>query len=274
MANEREDDDLPIEEDSLPEREEVEVIVGDASEEKPATSPDVVVLKPEEFEKLRSQGDATAALARSFEGLADRLAGATAPPPPANAPEQTIEEFYAEHSDDLFDREKGAKAFAEATRRVVRKEYEPLLSSMGSQLALTRKELLESRDPYFKKYASEVEQLVSAQPAAVRIQPNIYEQAWDVVRKKHQAEIDAESVKTQVDEAVAAKLKELGIEPGKPAARPAAYENSSMGSRGGSPASPARRPIRLPDEATKQRLMAEAERKGLDFETYLTIKGY
>jgi hypothetical protein len=250
----------------------VDISVGPEEEKKP----EVVTMTPEEFAALKAQGDSTRAMKEGIADLASKLNAPAPHPMPVNAPTQTPEEFYAEHSDDMFDKEKGGALMAKYTKMVSEREYGPLLRGMSTALSTTRKELLEAKDPHFKRFKGEVESLVAQQPPDVQIQPDIYERAWQTVRAKHSAEIEAESVKSQVDAAVEAKLKELGIDPKNiPAGgmRPAAHVNSE-GRSTPSVSSSSRPRVRLPDAATKQKLEAEALRKGMAVEDLLRVRGY
>jgi hypothetical protein len=248
---------------------ELEIVVG--SEEQSEEKPEVVSLTPEEFAALKAQGDSTRAMREGIEGLASKLQ-APAAPPVVNTPEESVEEFFAKHSDEMFDPEKGAKLLKEFTSRTVRKEFGSILTGVSAQLAQTRKELLEAKDPDFKKYLPEVEQLVNAQTPEIRSQANIYEQAWEVVRKKHQSEIESANVDRLVEE----KLKALGLDPAAQAA--AAPGRPPVRADGAAPVAPGPRTgkttVRLPSEAVKQALVAEATSRGMEIEDLLRIRGY
>ena len=261
-------EDAPVVEED---NSELEVVVG--PEEKLDDKPEVVTMTPEEFAALRASSDSAKAVRDGIEGLASRLAPQQGPMP-VNTPQQTPEEFYAEHSDDLFDKVKGAKVLRQYTKLVSEQEYGPILQNLSTSLSNTRKELLEARDPQYKKYKTEVEQLVASQPPNVRANPDIFEQAWNVVRQRHQAEIEEETVNEKVSKALDAKLKELGIDPSKPAQRPAAHVNSEGRSIPQQSTSGTRARVRLPDEATRKSLEAEALRKGMELEDLLKIRGY
>jgi hypothetical protein len=255
------------------EPEEFEIAVGP----EPDRKPEVVTLTPAEFAALKAQGDSAQAIQKGIEGLAGRMASPQpAAAPPVNTPVQSPEEFFAEHSDDLFDKEKGAKVLAEYNKKVIERDFGPMFSNISAQLAATKKELLLEKDPYFKKYEAEIEALVQAQPPNVRIQPNVYELAWRDIRAKHSKDIEDDSVNAQIDARVAERLKELGIDPAKPRqpeGRPAAYVNSE--GRSAPSATPAgKRTVRLPDEATRIKLEKEALRRGLELSDLLKIKGY
>ena len=250
--------------------DKLEVEVGPEVEE----NPEVVTMTPEEFAALKAQGDSTRAMKEGIEGLAAKLQVPVAAPQPVNASTQTAEEFFTEHSDEIFDKEKGAAVLKKFTKMASEQEYGGLLRGLSTSLSNTRKELLEAKDPQYKKYKAEVEALVASQPPDVQISPDIHERAWATVRQRHQSEIEAESVKEQVDKAVEAKLKELGIDPSKPQGRPAAHINSEGRSTPTVSSSTSRPRVRLPDAATETRLRAEATRKGMDFEDLLRVKGY
>jgi hypothetical protein len=252
---------------------ELDIQIG---EQTPEAKPEVVTLTPAEFAALKAQGDSASAIQKGIEGLSSRINPTYAPPPnTANAPMQTAEEYFTEHSDDLFDKEKGAKVMAEYTKRITEREYGPIINNLSAHFAATKKELLSAKDPMFKKYEAEIEQLVKSQPQNIQLQPDVYDRAWLTVRQKHQAEIEEEGINAKVDERLNAKLKELGIDPSKPKAdpRPPAYANSEARS-GGSAPSAGRKTVRLPNEETKQKLEIEARKRGLDMADLLRIKGY
>ena len=253
--------------------EELVIKVGNEPEDD--DKPEVVTMTPAEYAALKAQSDSAAAIAKGIEGLGAKLSTPQAPAPmPVNAPVQTPEEFFTEHADDLFDKEKGAKVLGEYVKRVGEREYGGMFSAVSSQLAATKKELLAAKDPQYKKYESEIEALVNAQPPAVRIQPDIYERAWREIRSKHQSEIEEEAITERVNAAVEAKLKELGIDAkGASTTRPAAYVNSE-GRSSPTASGSTKRTVRLPDEATRQKLEREAKRRGLNIDDLLRTKGY
>jgi hypothetical protein len=261
-------DDIP---DDVP--EELDIQVGDAP---PDPAPEVVTLSPAEFAALKAQGDSASAISKGIEKLGERMAYPQAQvPTPVNTPTQSPEEYYAEHADDLFDKEKGAKVMAEFSKRIAERDYGPMVANLGAQLASTKKELLKAKDPMFAKYEKEIDALVASQPANVRSQPDIYDRAWITVRENHRSEIEEETVTAKVNAAVEAALKARGIDPTKPAtdARPAAYANSAARSGGAAPAG-AKRTVRLPDEATRIKLENEARRRGMAMDDLLRSKGY
>ena len=253
---------------------ELEVVVGPEPEAKDE-KPEVVTLTPDQFAELKAQSDSSKAIRDGIEGLAGRLV-APAAPQPANAPTQSAEEFFAEHSDDMFDKEKGPAVLKKFVRMVGEQEYGPTLQAQALALQATKKELLEARDPHYKKFKAEVEALVASQPPAVRLQPNVYELAWNQVKQTHQSEINEEEISERVNKALDEKLKALGIDPSKGAVRPAAHVNSAARSvpAQSSAGAGGKRTVRLPDAATEQKLRAEALRRGLDFEDLLRIRGY
>jgi hypothetical protein len=269
MANEL-DDQVDIEVDDAP--EEIDVQIG---EQAPEPKPDVVTMTPAEFAALKAQSDSAQAIQKGIEGLAQGLRQPTQAAQPANAQKQTPEEFYAEHADDMFDKEKAPAILATYNKMLMEREYGPMFNAQAAALVSAKKELLESREPLYKKYSVEVEQLVKSQPPNVQLDPEIYDKAWQVIRNKHSSEIENESVDAKVKAALDAKLKELGIDPEKITAsnpRPPAYENSAARSTGGQ--ANGKRTIRLPNKETEDKLRREAERRGLDFADYARSKGY
>jgi len=262
-------------EEGIEETPPLEVVIG---EEPPEEKPEVVTMTPEEYAALKAQSDSTKAMRESIDGLASKLGAPTVVhAPPANAPQQTPEEYFAEHSDEIFDKEKGAAVLAKYNRMVSEKEYGPLLRGMSSTLANTRKELLEAKDPHFKRYKAEIDALVAQQPPEVQIAPDVYERAWITVRQRHQGEIEEETVNSKVDAAVEKKLKELGIDLAKlkgNGGRPAAHVQSEGRSAPTVTTGAQRQRVRLPDQKTKAALEAEALRKGMDIEDLYRIRGY
>lgn len=254
---------------------ELEVAVGPEPVEEDKSK---VTITVEDLAALKAQGDSAKAVKEGIEALSAKLGQPTVvQAPPANAPQQTAEEFLAEHSDDLFDKEKGPAVFLKGVKMVAEKEYGGMLQGLSTSLANTRRELLEAKDPHFKKYKAEIEALVAQQPPNIRMQPNVYELAWDAVRKTHQAEIEEETVTDRVAKAVEAKLKELGLDAEtlkkQGGARPAAHVQSE--SRSAPVVTTAqKRTVRLPDAATRVALEAEAKRKGMDLEDLLRVRGY
>ena len=185
-----------------PEEQEIEIAVGEPEPEK---KPEVVTLSPAEFATLKAQGDSAQAIQKGIEGLSNRFA-APQVAPPANAPMQTPEEFYADHADDMFDKEKAPKIMRQYNKMVMEAEYGPMFNAQAQALVATKKELLVSKEPLFKKYESEVEQLVKSQPGNVQLQPDVYDRAWLTIRERHRSEIEEESVNDKVAKAVEAKL--------------------------------------------------------------------
>jgi hypothetical protein len=251
--------------------EDLEIAVGPEPEKKS----DVVTLTPQEFEALKASGDSAKAVKDGIEGLASRLSVPAPAVAPANAPQETAEEFFEKNSDDIFDKEKGPKLLRKFTKLVSEQEYGGILRGLSTTLANTRKELLEAKDPHFKKYKAEVEALVAGQPQEVQLSPDVYERAWTVVRQRHQSEIEEETVNDKVSKLVDEKLKALGIDPSKVGAglRPSAHVNSE-GRSVPSMSSASKPRVRLPDEATRTALEKEAERKGMDLKDLLRTRGY
>jgi hypothetical protein len=248
-----------------------EISVGPEKEEKA----DVVTMTNEEFAALRASSDSARAIKEGIDSLAGKLGAPSAPVQQVvNAPQESPEEFFEKNADLIFDKEKGAAILAKYTKMVADKEYGGTLRGLSTTLANTRKELLEAKDPNFKKYKAEIEQLVAQQTPEIQMLPDVFERAWVTVKQRHQGDIEAESVKSQVDAAVTAKLKELGIDPSKlGGGRPAAHVNSA--GRSTPQVSTSGRPqVRLPDEATKQGLTDAAMRKGMDLNDLLRARGY
>lgn len=276
MAEKSSEENLTAEaEDPKEEASPLEVLVGPEKEEE---KPDVVTMTSEEFAALKASSDSARAVREGIEGLSAKLGQPqVVQQAPVNGPQQTPEEYFAEHSDEMFDKEKGAKVFETYSKMISERNYGPTLRGLSTKLANMSKERLEEKDPHFKKYKAEVDALVAQQPPDVRLAPDIYERAWLAVRQNHQAEIEADNVASQVATAVDKKLKELGIDPTKLATtsgRPAAHVGSEGRSTPSVSTTERKRSVRLPDAATEQKLRAEAMRKGMDFEDLLRQRGY
>jgi hypothetical protein len=249
--------------------DEIDVQVGDEPEPKP----DIVTMKPDELAALRAQADTAKAVRDGIEGLASKFAQPQVQVP-VNAPTQTPEEFYAEHSDDLFDKEKGPKVLAQFQDMVFKRDYGPVLQGMTARIGTLTKENLKATDPYFKDYENEVEALVKAQPANVQALPDVYDRAWMTIREKHRSEIEQKSIDAKVDERLNAKLKELGIESDAVGAdkKPPVNANSAARAQGGG-ASATKPVLRFKTEDDKQKAIREAERRGLSLGDYMRSRG-
>ncbi len=258
MADAIEADDDRIEDD-------IEFKVG---EDEPDDEPEIVSMKPDELAALRAQADTAKAVKEGIEGLASRMAIPQAQAP-ANAPTQTPEEFYAEHADDLFDKEKGAKLLAQYNKMVMERDFGPMIQGMSAKLGNLTKENLKLSDPLFKDYESEVDALVKQQPANVQAMPDVYERAWLTIREKHRSEIETKSIDAKVEEKLSARLKELGLD--KANAKPQVRINSDSRSVGVGAAP--KMVYRFKSEEDKAAATAEAERRGLDLKDYVRSKG-
>lgn len=260
--------------EETPEDAALEVAVGP----EPEAKAEVVTLTPEQFAELKASGDSAKAVKEGIDALASKLSAPQAVAvAPVNAPQKTFEEIFEEVSDDLYDKTKGAGAFRKLAKMVGEQEYGPVVTGLSTELAATKKKLLLNEDPYFKKYLSEVDSLIAQQQPAVRNQANIYDLAWAEVRKRHASEIEDDTVTKKVDAGIAAKLKELGIDPSKPvvAGRPAAHTGGEGRSTPTVTTSPgAKRTLRVPDAAARAKLENDAARKGVDIETLAKTRGF
>ena len=256
-----------------------EIVVG-GHEEAEEVDTSVVTVKLDELNSLKAQAETARAVKEGIEGLASRI-GAQPQAQPVNTPKKSAEEFYAEHAEEMYDPTKGAKLMRQYNKMVAEEEVGPIVSSLSTELAKTKRELLETRDPLFKKYAAEVDALVNSQPSNVRMQSNIYELAWGQVRQTHEADIRGELVKSEVKEQVQAALKELGLEidekTGKPKsqaqAKPPAYASGAGGRAPSQPVAGTRPRAVIKDAETEAKLRSEAKRRGMDFNDLLRAKG-
>ena len=261
------------EESKEPESGDLEVVVGAETEPKDKEEkPEVVTLTPEQFEELKARGDSSKALSESIAALGTSLnRPVVVQAQPANAPQETPEEFYEKNADRMFDPKEGAQLMAKYTKMVAERDYGPMLRGQAVALAQSNWKLLKNEDAHAKKYSKEVEDLVAQQNEATKLMPNVFELAWAEVRKRHATEIETESINAKVDEAVAAKLKELGLdkkEPAKPVARTTGASSSATG------AGERKRVVRRPDRAALEKVKAYMRRKGVDREWALRHFGY
>ncbi|MFA5335699.1 MAG: hypothetical protein WC324_02140 [Candidatus Omnitrophota bacterium] len=254
-----------IEADDSQDDNEVEIKIG---EDEIDDKPEIVTMKPDELAVLRAQADTAKAVKEGIEGLASRMQMPQAQAP-VNTPQQTPEEFYAEHSDDLFDKEKGAKVLAQYNKMVMEREFGPMIQGMSAKIGTLAKENLKLSDPLFKDYESEVDALVKQQPANVQSMPDVYERAWLTIREKHRGEIETKSIDAKVEERLNARLKELGID--SASARPPARINSDSRSVGAGPAP--KSTIRFKTEEDRDHAVREAEKRGLSLSDYMRKKG-
>ncbi len=268
------DEEVNTEGTPTPEEAELELVV-EGEEKKPEEKPGVEQLTPEQVKELRARADSTKVLA---DGLAALGAGLNRPvvvqQPPINSPQETPEEFYEKNADKMFDPKEGAKLMATYTKMVAERDYGPMLQGQARALATANWKLLKGEDPYAKKYASEVEALVAQQNAATQAMPNVYELAWVEVRKKHQSEIDKETIDAKVQEAVTAALKEHGIDLGKPGERPAARTTGETSTASRPRPTEGKRTVRIPDAKTKAEIENYARRKLMSIEDVCKSRGY
>lgn len=170
-----------------------------------------VILTKEEFENLKKGTDSTGALLEGFKGLQEAL---KAPSAPANIQQQigeTDAEFEERLERELFSPGATGKTIKEAIARYGGGQVNQLMGFM-SQQAKTILELHPEKGKIFNKYKGEIEDFVKALPVSDQINPQVWNYALDQITNKHKDEIIQESVNEQVDRAVAAKLKELGID--------------------------------------------------------------
>jgi len=144
----------------------------------------------------------------------------------------------------------------------------PVIQTFASSQAQLSRELLfanPSTKKVYDKYAQEVEQAVASIPVADRIQnPRVYQTALEVVKARHMEDFVTEGQEERLAAMLDAKLKELGIDPTKPAAKqPQSTYTAPMSAQRPAANSTPKKVVAIPSW-----VKTEAERKGLDHGFY------
>ena len=231
---------------------------------------DKVTLTKEEYEALNSKTSDAQLLAEGFKGLQEALKGPAQQP--VNIEQQageTDEEFESRLEKELFAEGKTGKAIKDAINRYgggQLSELTAIISNQNKQII----ELHPEKGKIFNRYKGEIEGFVKSLPKNQQYHPGVWEYALEQVKTKHQGELEQETISAAVDEAVRAKLAELGIDPdnvqGSAAAAPKTLKKGSYVESGkGSPGAGVRRKTVYASAADK----AEAEASGLPLNHYL-----
>jgi hypothetical protein len=255
--------------------DEAEIITLAPGENPPEESNDEdegkVVLSKEEYEALRSGTDSTGLLAEGLKELKDALGGqqAQVANESQQQPGESDEEFEKRLEQDLFAEGKSGKAIREAIQRYGGGQVSQLMGMLSQQ----NKKLLqldEETGPIFKRYRSEIEDVVKSLPPEQQGHPQVWEYAVTQVKNAHRDELEQESVEQMVEKRVAEKLKELGVEEG--GQRPAAsgpYAGGGGGGRGSANVGAKSKKRVYVTEADKR----IAEEKGMPISQYMQRKG-
>lgn len=152
------------------------------------------------------------------------------------------------------------KAQTEMQARIL----EPMVQTMAVNQAQLSRELVltnpETKKVY-DKYAREVEQYVANQPVAQRLQnPRIYQTAIEAVKATHMSDFVNEEFDKKLNDALNAKLAELGIDPNgqKPMPKPG-YTAPQSAQRPPQQSSGQKKMIAIP-----KWVELEADKRGLD----------
>lgn len=222
-----------------------------------------VTLSKEEFSALSSRTKTDEQIAKVLEKLASKDDEANKQQPvgdpfaiPINSEDDLNDD---EFETQLFERGKSKQAI----QKLVDKYVSPKLTKLQARTlsAELRAELSENED--VKPYADEVKRALSNLPPEQRVQDGIVQAAIAHVRKQHESEI----TQKRIDEAVQAKLAELGVSSQANPAKPASDHSEDLGDSGTARA-PKKRKIRM---TSAQRAEAEqrARALGMSFSDYV-----
>lgn len=233
---------------------------------------DKVTLSKEEYEQLRSGKDSTGILAEGLKELKDVLGQQNAPANLKQQPGESDEDFEKRLEQDLFAEGKSGKTLREAIERYSGRQHQQLMSVISQQ----NRRLLEldgTKGPVFKRFQSEIEGFVGQLPPEQQNHPQVWDYAFEQVKKRHESELQEETVNEQVERLVAERLKAYGIDgqeeegKGKPKRR-ASYMESGKGSANRSSGQKKRKVVYATAEDREM-----AQRRMIPLEEYLKRKG-
>lgn len=266
---------VSFQEPRVPEREEIEIVTEEQAKEEEAKSK-IETEKPltkEEVEELRKKADIQAQNKDIFNLLSEQMKKTNTNQNPVNIapqrPSESDEEYAKRFEEEMFKPGAGLRAM----RELVGREVAPAFQNLQSITVQQSRRILEldpDKGGYFKKYREEIDETVRNLPPEQRLNPGVYDWAYDKVIASKQGEIVEEKVQSRIDklveEKVKAKLKELGVEEEgeegeeKPVRRTTYTET---GRSAGSKPSPVKRVIATADDRRR------AEEKGLSLRDYL-----
>lgn len=194
-----------------------------------------VTLSRDEYEALKQGKDSTSVLANSMKELKEVLSGQGEPANVQQKPGESDEDFEKRLEQELFADGQSAKAIKEAVQRY---------GGMGqvmSYISQQNKRLLkldEESGPIFKRYESEIENVVNKLPPDQQNHPQVWEYALGQVKERHKDELQSESVEQMVQRRVQEELEKLGVsgqQEGTKGKKSAPFVESGSGSanRGG-----------------------------------------
>lgn len=167
-----------------------------------------VMLSRDEYEQLKRGTDSTSVLADSMKELKEVLSGQNEPANVQQQPGESDEDFEKRLEQELFADGQSAKAIKEAVQRY---------GGMGqimSYISQQNKRLLkldEESGPIFKRYESEIENVVKKLPPDQQNHPQVWEYALGQVKDRHKDELQSESVEQMVQRRVQEELAKLGV---------------------------------------------------------------
>jgi len=226
-----------------------------------------VVLTPEEYEALKSKGSESSAIREGLSQLSERMGRPVNAP--AAEPQQQAGESDADFSKrleaQLFETGKTAGAIQEAIGRYAGPYFQQVLGTMGVQ----SRKILEAdaeKGPTFKKYKKEIEEHVAGLSPAQRLNPGVWDSAYETITGKHSGDM----LQERINEGVQKALKEMGIDPGTKRSIPAAVGTGQGSSMATPEAQGQKRRTQIfltGDE--RSTLERSAEIRGLELQTYL-----
>lgn len=240
---------------------ESEVEIDDSESE--GEESEKVTLSKEEFSALSSRTKTDEQIAKVLEKLASKDDEANKQQPvgdPFAIPINSEDDFNDEEFEtQLFERGKSKQAI----QKLMDKYVSPKLTKLQARTlsAELRAELSENED--VKPYADEVKRALANLPPEQRVQDGIVQAAIGHVRKQHESEI----TQKRIDEAVNAKLAELGVSGESRTAKPASDHSEDLGDSGSARA-PQKRKVRM---TSAQRAEAEQQARalGMTFSDYV-----
>lgn len=175
---------------------------------------DVVKLSKSEYNELMGRQDSTSVLASGLKELKEALSG---PETPANVQQQPGEsdaDFEKRIETELFAEGKSAKAIREAVQRYGGAPINQLMTMLSQQ----NKRILrldEETGPIFKRYETEIENVVKKLPVEQQNHPQVWEYALNQVKENHKGELEQDEISAKVQQGVREALTAMGLDPDK-----------------------------------------------------------
>jgi hypothetical protein len=251
------------------EREEVEVVIADEEEPVPeelkGLTQQEIVNRLKAAEKQASDQKTLSDILPQMTATMDRISErASAPIPPAPAPlppppkMETLEEIKAKYGEEYAQDPIGT------IMKIQNEKFAPMVAqTLSGNLHLARRvmELDPERGPTFRKFASQIDDMVNKAPMEAKANPMIYEQAYKQVVAMNIDTIISERVKEEVAKATAAAPNDgRGSSSSQP---PGARSAPSFSETRGLPGGPKKTVVRMTPERAQQ-----LRNRGIDPEEY------